>query len=300
MMGKSALVFGSNGYLGRNLVKLLNDDKDYDSLKCFDIHDHSFDSGLNYHSLDLRNTSALGEIDLKVDYIFLFSGLTGTWVGFDNFNDFIDINEKGLLVILEEIRRQESKAKVIFPSTRLVYKGNEKDFIKEEDEKEPKTIYAVNKLACEHILRIYESVFDIDFTVFRICIPYGNLVDGGQSYGTMKFFLDEAINKGRITLFGNGGQKRTFSHVEDICFSILEVIKNKHSNGNIFNIGGENMSLFELATLISNKYKSEIVCSDWPINALKIESGSTAFDSSKLDTLVKRNRIHTIKNWLKE
>ena len=43
------------------------------------------------------------------------------------------------------------KARVIFPSTRLIYKGNDKSSLDEKSEKDAKTIYALNKLHSEKI-----------------------------------------------------------------------------------------------------------------------------------------------------
>ena len=38
--------------------------------------------------------------------------------------------------------------------------------LKENDEKETKTIYAVNKLICENLLYAYNNSFDIPYTIF--------------------------------------------------------------------------------------------------------------------------------------
>ena len=75
-------------------------------------------------------------------------GKTGTITGFGNYEEFIDINEKALLNILNEYRNQHSSAKIIYPSTRLVYRGDDMP-LKEDAVKEFKTIYAINKYACE-------------------------------------------------------------------------------------------------------------------------------------------------------
>lgn len=81
----------------------------------------------------------------------------------------MDVNEKGLLHLLNHIRLSPYRPKIIFPSTRLVYQGADKA-LTEEAKKETKTIYAVNKLACEGYLYAYRQSFDIPYTIFRICI----------------------------------------------------------------------------------------------------------------------------------
>lgn len=59
--------------------------------------------------------------------------------------------------------------------------------MKEDDEKETKTIYAVNKIACENLLYAYRQNFDIPYTIFRICVPFGNMFSDDYSFGTIGF-----------------------------------------------------------------------------------------------------------------
>ena len=87
------------------------------------------------------------------------------------------------------MRKAKSTAKIVFPSTRLVYKGKDEPLL-ENDTKEFKTIYSINKYACEQYLKMYSDVFDIRYCIFRICVPYGSLLDGVSSYGTAEFFIE--------------------------------------------------------------------------------------------------------------
>lgn len=294
----SAIVIGSNGYIGRNIVYYLKTVVKEDHLVCADIHDSSVDGGLIYHKIDITDLNDLNKLDLDVDYIYMFSGLTGTWDGFENYDKFIAINETGLLNLLTAYRKQASKARIIFPSTRLVYKGERKQPLKEEDEKDPKTIYALNKVMCESILKIYHEVFAVNYTVFRICVPYGHLCPGAGSYGTIDFFLSKARDKQHITLYGDGEAFRTFTHVEDICSKVVAAVQKDESNGQIYNIGGENRSLLDVANAIALKYGVRLEHIPWPDNALKIESGDTLFDASKLERLTSPIYRHSIDNWL--
>lgn len=86
------------------------------------------------------------------------------------------------------MKESGSTARIVFPSTRLVYKGQQNVLLKEDAEKAPNTIYALNKLACEYMLAMYQKAFGIHYTIFRICVPYGSLIKSGTSYGTLGFF----------------------------------------------------------------------------------------------------------------
>ena len=57
---------------------------------------------------------------------------------------------------------------------------------------------------------------------------------------------------------------------------------NKKCVNDVFNIGGEDYSLKEMALLISKTYDVDIEYIEYPEIALKIESGDTVFDDTKL------------------
>lgn len=274
-------IVGSEGYLGRNMTYFLQ--KMDAEVVCYDLKEVA--SIHNYKSVDITNMNSLANIDLNVDYLFLFSGMTGTYAGFDKYEQFVSVNELGLLNLLTAIRNSAFRPHIIFPSTRLVYKGKNEP-LKETDDLEAKTVYAVNKLVCEQLLHAYQCSFDIKYTIFRICVPYGNLLGTDYSYGTIGFFLNQAVHKKQILLYGKGEIKRTFSHIYDLCNQIYKTIISESSVNEIFNIGGEPFSLYDIATCISKRSGASIDFVEWPDRDLKIESGDTYFDDRKIKALV--------------
>ena len=275
-----AAIIGSCGYIGQHLSFYLKrrgfDIKKYDILPCEDD---------NYIQINMTDIKSVTQIDLNVDYIYMFAGLTGTYAGFDAYEKYIKINEIALLNLLNAIRNSEYRPKVIFPSTRLVYRGYDKP-LKEEDEKESKTIYAVNKIACEGYLQAYHDSFSIPYTVFRICIPYGNMLSTDYSFGTVGFFIKQAKSGKDITLYGGGTIKRTFTHMEDLCYQIVEGALKKESDGHIYNVGGETLSLRQAAEIIAKKFGTNVVDVPWPEKDLRIESDHTYFDDTKIQALL--------------
>lgn len=275
-----AAVIGGKGYIGKHLTFYLNgkgyDVKTYDVVPCEEE---------NYLCVDMTNKESVAQIDLNVDYIFMFAGLTGTYAGFDAYEKYISINEIALLNLLDAIRKSEFRPKVVFPSTRLVYKGYDKP-LKEDDKMESKTIYAANKLACEGYLQAYNDSFDIPYTVFRICIPYGNLISTDYSFGTVGFFIKQAKAGNDITLYGGGIIKRTFTHMEDLCYQIVEGAMRKESDGQTYNVGGETLSLRQAAEIVAAKFGTNVVSVSWPEKDLRIESDHTFFDDTKIQALL--------------
>lgn len=273
-------IIGGRGYIGKHLVFYLHQ-RGVD-LMIYDVQDGEEP---NYKKIDITKPESVEDIDFNVDYIFMFSGLTGTYAGFDRYKAYNAINEIGLLNLLDSIRRSKYRPKIIYPSTRLVYKGVDKP-LKETDDKETKTIYAVNKIACEGLLQAYKASFDIPYVVFRICIPYGNLLSTDYSFGTVGFFIKQAKAGNDITLYGGGIIKRTFTHMEDLCYQIVEGAFKPNSSGEIYNIGGETLSLKDAAEIIARKFGTKVVDVPWPEKDFRIESNHTYFDDSKIQNLL--------------
>jgi UDP-glucose 4-epimerase len=293
---QKALVIGSNGYLGRHLADYLQQQGFTTSL--YDLQEKSLLPDHPYARLDITKAADFDQLDASADFIFFMAGLTGTGAGFDRHEEFIRANETGLLNLLQWMRKSGCQAHIVYPSTRLVYKGVKDYALKESDAKETKTIYAVNKLAAENLLWMYHNAFDIDYTIFRICVPYGNVFGGGFSYGTIGFFISQAQQQGTITLFGDGSIRRTFTHVSDIAAVMVAAIRSPETKNEIYNIGGENLSLLQAAQMVADKYSAQIKLIDWPELALRLESDDTVFDDSKLRKAAGYDYRHTLAGWL--
>jgi UDP-glucose 4-epimerase len=290
---KRAVIIGSKGFIGKHLRWYLQTMKGI-MPECYDVVDVNEHY---YHQVDMLDKKSVAKINLDVDYIFFMAGLTGTKVGFDKYEQFVSINELTLLNLLDVISHSEYRPKIVFPSSRLVYKGVDKP-LKEDDEKDAKTIYAANKLACEAYLKAYSYNYDIPYTVFRICVPYGNILDNNYSFGTIGFFIKMAEAGKDITLYGGGNFKRTFTHLKDLCYQIIESTFSPVSDNEVYNVGGETYSLREAAEFIADKYKVNVVTVPWPESDLKLESGHTYFDDNKIKNVLgeyEYNKLGNIK-----
>lgn len=230
--------------------------------------------------------------------ILFFAGMTGTEKSFTAAERFLDVNEQGLLNLLVRLVPLGAHApKVIFPSSRLVYRGSDSPLI-EDAPKEAKTVYAANKLACEYLLQAYHVRYGLPYSVVRICVPYGSLVSSDYSYGTIGFFMKQAEGGGPITLYGDGKIRRTFTHVGDIAEAVYRLSQSGATG--TFNIGGTTYSLGEVAQMIANRKGVEVKFIPWPDLAFLLESGTTFFDATKLAKAVGMMDYQDIANLVDE
>ena len=292
---KKTVIIGANSYIARSLIETMRQERHPDPA-LYDLAPEQCGGGADYRQLDILDPASFDEIDLRADHIYLFSGKTGTSAGFDEYESFIRVNETGLLNLLTAYRKQGSKAKIIFPSTRLVYRGGEEP-LGEDAEKEFRTVYAMNKYACERYLAMYQNMFGVNYLVFRICVPYGNAA-GGASYGTVGSFLNCAANGRDIPVYGTGEQRRTFTHIADLCRIMIAGAEDGRCMNGAFNVGGETLSIYGAAKKIADKYGVSVKSVPWREEDLRLESGSTVFDSGKLDGILGCGYAHGFDSWL--
>ena len=151
---KRIAIIGANSYIARNMIVFLKSNYSDIELELYDYSDSHADGEKGYKKINILDSASVSTIDMSCDIIYFFVGKTGSANGFDDYDTFIDINERALLCVLNEYRKQNSRAKIVFPSTRLVYKGAQ-GALSEDAQKEFKTIYAMNKFSCENYLYQY-------------------------------------------------------------------------------------------------------------------------------------------------
>lgn len=295
------LITGSNGYIGSHLAKkMISNGFD---ISLTDIQEQSVLKYSKYFKLDFTDSNSINTRVEGFDYIFFLTGRTGpAQDSFANPNEFILGNEITLLNLLKTIKNFKNKPKIIFPSTRLLYRGNEIASIDENSEIEAKTVYAVNKIACENYLDLYQRCFGIDYAVFRISLPYGSLFDHKKnSHGVMSFLIKNATEGNELKIYGTGNQKGTFIHIEDLVSILIEASLSPKTNNEIFNIGGKNnLMMKEVILAIAKKYKVSAENVPWPEVSLFAEHGDIVFDSNKLNKIINYEYKYDFFEWLRK
>ena len=270
-------IVGSNSNIARSFVSYLSDKNV--SLFLYDVHDYSLDGYDTYNKISFDDDS-YKMINLECDLLYVFFGLIGTIKGFDSYDSFIKVNELYLVKLLDLISSKKAKTKIVYISSRLVYA----DFPKlhsENDTLNGKSVYAINKIAAENFIRIYSDCYGIKYTIFRLGIPFGAVNDVSSKFGIVSIFEEQA-KTGEIKLFWGGEGTRTFTHIFDICNVMFNVASTMESDNEIYNVGGVNHSLYEVAYYYAKKYDSKIVFieKDGLENSVDVKNG--AFDFSKI------------------
>jgi UDP-glucose 4-epimerase len=127
-----------------------------------------------------------------------------------------DINISGTLNVLEAARVNGVK-RVVFASSAAVY-GDSPELPKRENMlPEPKSPYAMAKLAGEYYLKVYAECFGLETVALRYFNVFGPRQDPSSMYSGVISIFSERITKGfPITIYGDGQQTRDFVNVKDV------------------------------------------------------------------------------------
>lgn len=280
---KKIAIIGSNSFLAKNFLKYSIDNKLNYHFELYDYVRENEWPQFEYTKIDFDDIEDIKRINMSVDIIIIFIGKTGTTNGFMEYQSFINVNETILLNILQHYVDSNSTARIIYPSTRLIFKSKEDELINESGEKECKSIYAVTKYAAENYLKIYKDSFGVDYVILRICTPYGSLIKNFGNYGTFEIFNRQATEDHKISVFGDGSQRKTYTSIEDVCRAFTLVSEANVVNRLDYNIGGQELSLKEIANKIANNHNVNVDYVDWPDAYKIVDGGSVVFDSSAFD-----------------
>ncbi len=280
---KRIAIIGSGSFLARNFIKYSIDNGfDYQ----FELYDYCMRDEwpeFKFTKISFEKQKEVEKIDFSADVLMIYIGKTGTTIGFEDYKSFIEVNEIMLLNILRAYVNANSKAKIVYPSSRLMFRSDEKNRINENSIRECKSIYAITKQAAEEYLKIYKDSFDVNSVVIRICTPIGTLLKDYGNYGTFEIFKNQAIEKHEITIFGDGLQRKTFTLMEDICKAFSLIINSDRIKFFDYNLGGQELSLLDIANQIAKEYKVPIKHIPWPDIYKKVDGGSVVFDSTRFD-----------------
>ena len=292
-----AIVFGANGYMGCNFSHLLL--AEGVAVTASDQQDSSKCTVLDYFQADITKRSDLSHIHWDVDYVFLLSGLNGVVEGFARYEDYVHVNEIGILNILDAIRQSPYRPIVIYPSTRLVYPGGTDVPFPEDAPLLPRSVYAISKLAGEFYLAAFHKLYDIPYLILRIGVPYGNICDRLYSYGTIFNFKERARNGKDIEVFLGGRMGRTLTHISDVFGQAMALLRDPSSLNQVWNIGGEAMTLGEVAESIGEKYGVAVKYTDGTREHRILETGTALLDDSKIQTKIAYSLTRDFRSWLK-
>jgi UDP-glucose 4-epimerase len=146
--------------------------------------------------------------------------------------------------------------------------------IEEDISCSPHTIYGAGKLYTEHLIKSYDNMYGLDYTINRFFSVYGVRMDNEGVYTEVIFNWLNSIKEGNkeLTVFGNPDEKvLDLVYVDDVVDAILLTTFN--SNKKIFNVSTETgITLTDLIKCISKVTNTDVKINIVPETRTDIET----------------------------
>jgi len=269
------LVFGSTGFIGSAVIKLLKKNK----LKFV---------SLNSKNLNLINKNSSNKIDkiIKENDIILFAAAQAPVK-----NEKMFLNN---IIMLKNLISSKKIIKIknfIYVSSDAVY-SDSKNPLNESSLTKPTNLHGLMHLTREIALK---SFFKNKLTIVRPTLIYGH-DDPHNGYGPNKFFRDSSKFK-KINLFGKGEEIRDHVSINDVALIIFNLLR--YENNGIINIvSGYPFSFFDIAKKIKNINKNNTIIKFSPRNGPMPHNGYRVFDNTNLINLFPKLKLNNfLKNY---
>ena len=250
------LVTGGCGYKGHVLIpKLLNQGH---KVICFDIQwfGNFFDHHENLTVVkgDVRN---IEEIPFNgIECIIHLASIANDPCGDLNPKLTWEVSALATMQIADRAKRLGIK-RLIYASSGSVYGIKDEEQVTEDLELKPISEYNKTKMVAERVLLSYQD--DMVVQIIRPATVCGYSVRMRLDV-SVNLLTMHALSKGKITVFG-GDQIRPNIHIDDLTDLYIHLIDHPEIIG-VYNAGFENISILEIAELVTKHLPVEIEITD--------------------------------------
>ena len=244
---ENILITGGAGFIGSSLSKFLSDKKA--NVRIFDIADKiktdQIPADIDFCKGSVLDTNDVMHAMKGCDYVIHLAAMLGVRNTETARMETLNVNILGTINVLNECIKQNVK-KIVFSSSSEVYGEQIKLPIAETNPWNPKSIYAITKLANEEYIRAYHQQYGINYTIVRFHNAYG---PGQDTRFVLPRFVYMTLNNELPTIYGKGNQTRAFCFIDDIVNGTYLALIHENANSEIINIGNdrEPISIKDLA-----------------------------------------------------
>ena len=170
------------------------------------------------------------------DFVFHFAANADVRFGTEHPRKDLEQNTIATFNMLEAMRANGIR-RVAFSSTGSIY-GEAAVIPTPEDAPFPvqTSLYGASKLAGEGLIEAYCEGFQFQAWIFRFVSVLGERYTHGHVFDFYKKLLD---NPARLTVLGNGKQRKSYLYVQDCIDAILLAVEKTRQPVNLFNLGAD-------------------------------------------------------------
>ena len=238
---KTILITGVAGLLGSRLADWLVENTNHNIVGVDDLSGGYIDNVHNqvqFHQFDLAESDRLEKLvkvtNPNVVYhlaAYAAEGLSPFMRSFNYKNNLMSTSKVINACINYEVDR------LVFTSTMAVY-GHGNPPFDEEDTPTPIDPYGIAKYACEMDIQVAGEQHGLDWCIIRQHNVYGEKQNIWDRYrNVLGIWMYQHMNNEKMTIFGDGEQKRAFSYMGDCLEPLYKAGFDKRASKEIINLG---------------------------------------------------------------
>jgi len=261
--GKTILLIGSNGFLGRWFYDFFSSLKC--DLICMDNDIAPNDKSTTYIKKDICESfvEILPRYRYNIDYIINCAGIASPEKYLKLPVQTLDVSYTGTRNVLELARLHEVSAIMLFSSSEIY--GTPEDLFVPTPEtytgriptNSNRSCYDVGKLVLETLANVYYRKYNLPIKIvrpFNLYGPYMGIKDNRVLSNFMKCYFENIPAK----VYGSGLQTRTYCYAGDGIAAMLKILL-EGASGETYNIGKDSpeINVYELAEVFFESLDSE-------------------------------------------
>jgi len=191
-------------------------------------------SGVEFHRADVRDYAEIAPLLCGAEVVFHLAAIPSVPRSISEPVPSHEVNIDGTFNVLRACVAGGAR-RVVYAASSSAYGGSEVLPKVETMTPDPKSPYAMQKLAGEYYARVFHLCYGIETVSLRYFNVYGPRQDPSSPYsGVISVFCRAVVEKFSPTIFGDGEQSRDFTFVEDVVDLTLKAAR---VGGGLYNAG---------------------------------------------------------------
>jgi UDP-glucuronate 4-epimerase len=252
------LLTGGAGFIGSHVAQALL--ARGDRVTVLDNFNDFYDPRLKRANLATLGTATCVEGDIRdaallerlftegnFDGVIHLAAMAGVRPSLKDPLHYEDVNVRGTLLILEQLKRRP-QTRFVFASSSSVYGSNDKvPFGEADDIHHPISPYAATKRAGELHCFTYHHLYGIPTSCLRFFTVYG---PRQRPEMAIYKFVEANLKRQPIVMYGDGSTRRDYTYIDDIVDGVLRSL-DRCAGYEVYNLGeSRTTSLKELIELV--------------------------------------------------
>lgn len=268
--GKKIVITGGAGFIGSTLAGRLCEENKitlFDNLARNTMQHTSLASHPNISLVqgDILDPAAVERAVEGADIVVHAAAIAGIDTVIKSPVRTMEVNMIGTANVLRAAANAGIKDRVVEFSTSevfgsMAYRVSEENMAVAGSAGEARWVYAVSKLAGEHLTHAYFREHNLPTVTIR---PFNIYGPGQTGEGAIQIFIRKALNNEPISIYGDGTQIRAWCFVDDMVDALMLAIEKPQAVGESFNVGNARAvtTIFGLAEAVCRVLdsKSEIL-----------------------------------------